>query len=141
MNRTFHANITWYQYVYLVLIGLLAFWMLWIKAILLAVLCMLLLVFLIERFIHTTYTITTDNLLKIYLGRFAKIRPIRIEDIITIERRQSPLGKLTNTSFVLIQYGINKYVSVLPVKEAEFIELLEKNRYLLRTQKHTDTES
>lgn len=134
MNRTFHTRIIWYQYAYLILIGLLAFWMLWIKAIIPAALLMLLIVFLIERFIHTTYTITTNNDLVLYMGRFGKTRTIKLEKIISAEKRQSHLGRFTNTSFVLIQYGANKYVSVLPVKEREFIDLLEKRINQLNNQ-------
>jgi Predicted membrane protein len=128
MNRTFHTRISWYQYAYLILIGLLAFWMLWIKAIIPAVLCMILVVFLIERFIHTTYTIT-DNRLIIYLGRFAKTKAICLKDIHSVERRQSHFGRLTNTSFILIQYKLNKYTSVMPMNERDFIDLLDKRRY------------
>lgn len=126
MNRIYHTRIIWYQYAYLILIGLLAFWLLWTKAIIPAALCMLLLVFLIERFIHTTYTITPKGTLDIYTGRFFKLKTIRIEDIRSVEIRQSQLGKLTGVNFVLIQYGHNKYVSVLPIKKREFVALLEK---------------
>lgn len=87
---------------------------------------MLLVVFLIERFIHTTYTITKEHTLEIYTGRFAKLRVVNIKDIRTVKVRQSQLGRLTGVSFVLIQYGGDKYVSVLPIKEREFVELLEK---------------
>lgn len=125
MNRTFHTHILWYQYAYLILIGLLTLFFLWEKAIIPATLCMLLLVFLIERFIHTTYTITRENTLEIYLGRFGKRKTISIRDILTMERRQSTMGRFTGVSFVLIRYGMSKYVSVFPIKEREFMELIE----------------
>ncbi len=54
MNRIFHARITWYQYLYLILLGGLSFFLLWEKLIIPAAICMVLLVVLIERFIHTT---------------------------------------------------------------------------------------
>ena len=35
-------------------------------------------------------------------------------------------GRFSVTEYVLIEYGKDKYVSVMPVKEREFIEWLEK---------------
>lgn len=125
MNRIFHARITWYQYLFLILTGSLAFWLLWDKAILMALLCMLLLIILIERFIHTTYTVTPQEELVISHGRFSRNRRIHLADIQSVEKQYvMKAGSFYLTSFVLIAYKENKYVSVLPVKEKEFIELL-----------------
>ncbi|MDL2213374.1 PH domain-containing protein [Bacteroides sp. OttesenSCG-928-E20] len=130
MKRIFHSRIIWYQYVYLILLGLLAFWLLWTKTIVPAALCLLFVVFLIERFIHTTYTITPADELIIYPGRFGKSRTIKLKDIRTVEKRQSPLGKLTHTGYILIGYGNNRYISLLPIKEREFIDLLEQRLHI-----------
>ena len=35
-------------------------------------------------------------------------------------------GRFSVTEYVLIEYGKGKFVSVMPVKEREFVELLEK---------------
>ena len=35
-------------------------------------------------------------------------------------------GRFSVTEYVLIEYGKGKLVSVMPVKEREFVELLEK---------------
>ncbi len=128
MKRIFHARITWYQYLYMVFLGLLSFWLLWQRVIIPATLCMLLIVFLIERLIHTTYAITADDKLEIYHGRFSKTRIIKLDDIISIQQRQSPLGRLTKTGYLLLEYGNGKYVSLLPIKEQEFIELLTRRK-------------
>ena len=71
MNRIFHARIVPGQYLFLLLVAVLAFWSLWEKNILLAAVCMLGLVFLIERLIHTTYILTTEGTLRIDRGRFS----------------------------------------------------------------------
>jgi len=135
MNRIFHARITWYQYFYLILLGVLAFYLLWIKTIILAALCMLLLVFFIERFIHTTYTITTNDKLIISTGRFTKTKTIDITDIVSVEKKHSAkMGRFSVTSYLLIRYSTNKYVAVLPIREKEFINLLSDRVQLFRTR-------
>ena len=61
MNRTFHARIMWYHYFILAIFTFNAVGALWTKAILLAVLFMLMLIFTIEWIIHTSYTVTPDG--------------------------------------------------------------------------------
>lgn len=127
MNRVFHARITWYHYLFLILVGALAFYLLWIKAIIVAAICMVFLVFLIERSIHTTYTVTADNKLIISAGRFSKTKTIPINTILSVERGKSAsFGGSSLTNFLLVQYGDGKYVSILPIKEREFMELINK---------------
>jgi len=129
MNRTFHVRITWYQYLYLILLGGLSFFLLWDKSIILAAICMVLLVFLIERFIHTTYTITNDGQLIISSGRFRKSKNIWLKDITSVLQRKSVniLG-FSMLRYVMIGYGADRYVSLLPLKETEFVHLLEARR-------------
>ncbi|KAA5376951.1 ABC transporter, partial [Phocaeicola dorei] len=57
MNRIFHARIAMGQYLFLILIGILAVYMLWYKSPFLAAIFMLWLVVIIEKLIHTTYTV------------------------------------------------------------------------------------
>ena len=40
-------------------------------------------------------------------------------------------GNFAVTNYLLIEYGNGKYASVLPVKEKEFIELIEKTSILI----------
>lgn len=129
MNRTFHVRITWYQYLYLILLGGLSFFLLWDKSIILAAICMVMLVFLIERFIHTTYTITADGRLILSTGRFSKSKIIWLKDIVSIECRNSvKIGGFSVLRYVMIGYGTGRYVSVLPLKEQEFVDLLEARK-------------
>ena len=72
MNRIFHARIAAGQYLFVALAGVIAVYGLWEKQILIAVLFMLLLVVSIEKLIHTTYTVTADNKLLLFFGRFSR---------------------------------------------------------------------
>ena len=124
MNRIFHARIVWYQYFLLVVLGVNAFGFLWCKNIILATLMMLFLIVVIEQIIHTVYTVTADGLLLLNYGRFIRKKTIPIAEITSIR-------KVHSMKFGLIEYGKGKYASVLPVKEKEFIELIEKTRNLI----------
>lgn len=129
MNSIFHVRIAWYQHLYLILLGGLSFFLLWDKSIILAAICMIMLVLLIERFIHTTYTITKDGKLIISSGRFSKPKTIWLKDILSVERRNSvKIVGFSVLRYVMIGYGAGRYLSVLPLKEQEFIDLLERKR-------------
>ena len=122
MNRTFHARITWNQVVVMAVAAALAIWAFWIKQALLAVVFLLMLIVLIERIIHTTYTVTADGRLVLYYGRFTKGREIKLTDISRAERFK---GWLTHG--VDIFYGTNSHVAVQPVNEIEFLNSIQKS--------------
>ncbi len=87
MNRIFHARIAMGQYLFLILIGILAVYMLWYKSPFLAAIFMLWLVVIIEKLIHTTYTVTPDG--KLVEGKCAVLLPVKEEEFIRLleERR------------------------------------------------------
>ncbi|WP_290396584.1 ABC transporter, partial [uncultured Bacteroides sp.] len=89
MNRIFHARIAMGQYLFLILIGILTVYMLWSKLSLPAALFMLWLVVIIEKLIHTTYTVTPDGKLMLSFGRFSRSKEILIKDIASVERASS----------------------------------------------------
>lgn len=127
MNRTFHARIAWYQYFLLIVLGANAFGFLWCKYILLAAFMMLILIVVIEQVIHTTYTVTSEGELILSYGRFTRKKIFPVKDITSIQEHHSmKFGNFSVTEYVLIEYGKGKYVSVMPVKKREFIELIEK---------------
>lgn len=129
MDRIFHAKIKWYQYLYLVLLGGITFYLMWVMLIIPALIFALLLVFMIERFIHTTYTVTKDNHLVISHGRFSKNRSVSLSDIITIEKRNSvKVSNLYFTEYLLIGLVGNRYLAVWPMKEREFLRMVEARR-------------
>ena len=127
MNRIFHARIAWYQYFLLVVLTVNVVGALWCKYILPAVLLILMLIVVIEQIIHTVYTVTPDGILEISTGRFILKKVIPISEITAIRKCHSmKFGRFSVTEYVLIEYGKGKFVSVMPVKEREFVELLEK---------------
>lgn len=129
MNRIFHARIAWYQYFLLIMLAINAFATLWGKHIILAVLIMFLLIVVIEQVIHTTYTITPEGELIIYSGRFIRKKTIPLKEITGVRKVHSmKFGSFSVTNYILIEYGNGKFVSTLPVKEQEFMELLEKKK-------------
>lgn len=129
MNRIFHARIAWYQYFLVIVLGVNAFSFMWCQNILLATVMMLLLIVVIEQVIHTTYTITADGKLILHYGRFIRRKTILISEITSVEKIHSmKISRFSMTEYVLIEYGERKYASALPVKEREFMELLEKRR-------------
>ena len=127
MNRIFHARIAWYQYFLLVVLTVNVAGALWCKYILPAVLLILMLIIVIEQIIHTVYTITPDGILEISTGRFIRKKVIPVSGITAIKKCHSmEFGRFSVTEYVLIEYGKGKFVSVMPVKEREFVGLLEK---------------
>ena len=127
MNRIFHARIAWYQYFLLVVLTVNVVGALWCKYILPAVLLILMLIVVIEQIIHTVYTVTPDGILELSTGRFIRKKVIPISEITAIRKCHSmKFGRFSVTEYVLIEYGKGKFVSVMPVKEREFVELLEK---------------
>ena len=127
MNRIFHARLAWYQYFLLVVLTVNVVGALWCKYILPAVLLILMLIVVIEQIIHTVYTVTPDGILEISTGRFIRKKVIPISEITAIRKCHSmKFGRFSVTEYVLIEYGKGKFVSVMPVKEREFVELLEK---------------
>ncbi|MDD3036482.1 PH domain-containing protein [Bacteroides sp.] len=129
MNRIFHARIAWYQYFLLAVLTVNAVGALWCKYILPAVLFMLMLIIVIEQIIHTLYTVTSDGTLEISRGRFIRKKVIPIAEITIIKKCHSmKVGCFSVTNYILIEYGKEKFASVMPIKECEFIQLIEKRR-------------
>lgn len=125
MNNTFHVYIRWYQYLFMILLGGLSFYLLWYKHAPPAVLFMTLLVIVIERFIHTTYLVTVDGKLIINCGRFGGSKTVWLKDIVSVEQRRSvKIFGFSLLRYVIIQLNTGRYLSLVPVKEEEFVQLL-----------------
>lgn len=130
MNRIFHARIAIGQYLFLLLVTGVAIWALWDKHIVLAVLMVILLVLGIEKLIHTTYTLTSDGHLVLYYGRFMKGKSISLREVTAVERvYQIRLFGVGLMRCVLVHHG-NNTEALMPVKEEEFIDVINKKRKL-----------
>ena len=129
MDRIFHARILPGQYLSLLLLACLAFWFLWDKAVILAAACMLGLVFLIERLIHTSYTLTAEGTLRISHGRFSRVRQRPLADVVSVRRASSvQVAGRALLRYVLVEYSDGKCDALAPVKEDDFIRLLLKRK-------------
>jgi uncharacterized membrane protein YdbT with pleckstrin-like domain len=132
MDRIFHAKVNLYKLLFIALLTLLAVWALWEKQPLWGALLLVWLVAVIEQVIHTTYTLTTDGRLVISRGRFSKEKQLPLSRLRRVEKiRPLRLGSHALLTYLLLVYtdesGTHeKSLSVQPVKEDEFLELLEK---------------
>lgn len=129
MNKIFHARISWYHYVSLILATGTTIWGFWDKNIFMGILFMFYLIIIIEKIIHTSYTVTIDGELIVYNGRFSKKVKVKIGDINSIERCHTMnFRNFHFAEFVLIRYKDEKYISLEPIKEQEFVNLINKIR-------------
>lgn len=129
MNRTFHARIAPGQYLCLLLVAFVAIYGFWQRQPFIGIVPLLLLVLMVERLIHTTYTVTSQGTLQIYYGRFARMRTIHLEQV-TSMRRVSVLrvGRFSLMHYVLLSYGAGQSVALMPVKEQEFMDFLARKQ-------------
>ena len=86
---------------------------------------------MIDRMIHTTYTISDTHLI-IHTGKFSKDQLIPLENLIRLEKISGIrlFGKSFN-SFLLLTYqeeGIEKSQAVIPQNEDDFVKCLQKHK-------------
>ena len=133
MNRIFHARVPWHTFFLLLLLVIVTLWFYWERSGILAALSLLFMVVLVERSIHTTYTVTTDGMLLISRGRFSKPFSVPLLDIHRIEQvRKVRLGSYCLNSYLLLYYGSStgeeKVVSLIPSNEEELVTYIQKLR-------------
>lgn len=129
MNRVFQAKINIGNYILLILLLLVAIHSMWCVNGILLCLSLLLLVVIIERMIHTTYTITTGGMLIINNGRFSKRKEISLSDINSIERiRGMRIGGKTISTSLLITCKNGKIFQISPRNEEDFVKCVQKRR-------------
>lgn len=129
MNRVFQAKINIGNYILLILLLLVAIHSMWCVNGILLCLSLLLLVVIIERMIHTTYTITTDGMLIINNGRFSRRKEVPLSDINSIERiRGMRIGGKTISTSLLITCKNGKIFQVSPRNEDDFVKCVQKRR-------------
>ena len=100
MNRIFHARIAAGQYLFLLITTAITIHEMWMKHAIMTILFMLLLIIAIERLIHTTYTLTTDDKLILFYVKYgtkekcAVLLPVK-EDLFikTLTNRLSEVKK------------------------------------------------
>ena len=128
MSRTFQHRVTPSALVSILLLAFLTLYFFWHRGGFHVIIALILLVtttLVIERVIHTTYTMTDDGFLEIYQGRFSDVRRVPLTDIISVEVKKPLLGI---SNYVLIMYGANHFVSVQPDNEEAFIHEIKKRQ-------------
>ena len=126
MNRIFHARIALAHSLALLMLTVLALFGLWEKQALCFVPALMLLVVLIERLIHTTYTLTTDGRLIIDRGRFSHTRTMDLRDIRSVQRCSSlRIGRCCLMTYVLLQLADGRHEALTPANEESFTRVLE----------------
>lgn len=136
MTRTFQAKIPFGNYVLLAALLSVAIYLIWETASLskqgsgiLIAFDLLAMVLIVERMIHTTYTVTSNNTLVIHTGRLSKDKVIALSDIDRIDRINSwrIAGKPLQTSLVIVTRN-GKETFIKPKNEEDFIKCIAKRR-------------
>lgn len=128
MNRLFHAKIEMGSFVLLAAVLGVTVYIMWVSRNGIAIcLMLLLLTVMIERIIHTHYTVTADGKLVIHTGRFSKDKVIELSSIKTIERVSSlNLFGHSFRSNVVIECMDGRIFSVIPKEEEKFVKYVER---------------
>jgi len=127
MNRTFQGRISpGMLFIFLLFLSI-TFYFGWNKNIL-AIPLLILVIFLIERILHTTFTITSSGLLIIHKGRFSKDKNIDINDIARIEKGTSLYSKLGVNTYLNVVLKNGKEISIWPADEVSFLDWIKKKR-------------
>ena len=128
MNRTFQGRITPGMVLIFILLLSITFYFGWYKNIL-AIPLIIIVIFMIERMLHTTFTVTSSRLFIIHKGRFSKDIDISISDIAKIEKGTSLYSKLGVYAYLNIILKNGKEISVWPADEKSFLEWIQKVNY------------
>ena len=129
MDRIFHARVHFLMYVFLGVLTAGVCLSFVYRMGLCAALTLLLLVVVVERIIHTAYTITADGRLVVSRGRFSRPRVIALRDVVRVERcRRMRVGGHSLFAYLLVTYGAEKTVAVMPIREDDFVETLTRRR-------------
>ena len=121
MNRIFHIKTNFYVYIYIIVLAILVFAMLWHKKPLIALALAVMLIMIIDKTIKGTYTITADGNLIVYQGTFRSKIILPLQSITKIERIRK-----YGISVVVLHYDYCKHIGLTPLKEDEFIRMIEK---------------
>ncbi len=128
MNRVFHQRFTLVAKCNIALFSLLAAYLFWNKIALPGTMVLIIVVGIIERTLHSSYTFTSTDqgeMLIIDRGRFSKKRIIRVSDIIQYTEMTTVFGLC---SYLLLEYGAQHIISIQPENNDHFMEELKKRQ-------------
>lgn len=128
MNRLFNAKIELGSWVLLAAVLGVTIYIMWATRNGIAICVMLLLLtVMIERIIHTNYTVTPDGRLIIHTGRFAKDKVVPLATVKSVERVAAM--RLFGHSFrscVVIECMDGRIFSVIPKEEEKFVKYVKR---------------
>lgn len=133
-DRTFHKRITLVAKCGITFFVILAGYFFWVKIAILAIFVAIVIVGMIERILHTTYTfrrlkpIDRDDEMEYLIineGRFSSNKNVPVCDIVKVERAKTLLGL---DHCLVIEYGHHNMVVVQPDNEDVFKKEIEKRQ-------------
>ncbi len=126
MKRTFPSRIGIGDIVFVVCLIALTIYMMWSGGGLAIALSLLLVVLVVERTIHTEYSIDSHQLV-VHYGRFGRDRTVNLDSICRVERiRRLRLGHRTLMTFLVVVCNDGTELSIRPRDEEDFVETLTK---------------
>ena len=128
MIRTFHSKLNRKTLVFCLLPAtVLAVYFFWVKLPLPALCCMVFLVFVVERLIHTFYVFADDGCLYIHQGRFSKVHKLALADIREAAVvSPSSLAFLKSRDTVMLELRDGSLHFITPSPAEEFCRYLKK---------------
>ena len=125
-TRTYRARLQITNWILIILLSALTVYLIWEGNGLLIAASLLFLLIVIERSIHTEYKLSKDEL-TISNGKLSRTVVIPVNQIKRIERiRRVRIGHKALITYLVIVYGDEKTVSVIPQHEDDFINQLMK---------------
>lgn len=129
-TRTYRARLQTGNWILIILMSALTIYLIWEGNGLLIAVSLVFLLIIIERSVHTEYKLSQTELI-IDNGKLSKTIIIPICDIKRIERiRKLRIGHKAIINYLIIVYGDEKTVSVIPQHEEDFINQILKIRQL-----------
>lgn len=128
MNRLFNAKIEPGSFLLLALVLAATVFLMWTSRNGIVIMVMLLLMLvMIERIIHTNYTVTSDGKLIIHTGRFSKDKRVDLSQVRSAERMAGIrlFGKALRT-FVVIECYDGRVFSLIPKEEEKFLKCVRQ---------------
>ena len=124
MNRLFNAKVEPGSWVLLLAVLVVTAFLMWTSrnGVVICIM-LLLLVVLVERIIHTNYTVTSEGKLIVHSGRFSKDKTIDLAQVRSVKRMAAMriFGREFR-SFVVIECTDGRVLSLIPREEEKFMK-------------------
>lgn len=129
-TRTYRARVQVGNWVLIAILSALTIYLIWDGNGLLIAGSLLLLLLIIERTIHTEYQLSEESL-TVNNGKLSKRLVVPMDSIKRIERiRRIRIGKNALITYLLIVYGEDRTVAVMPKEEEAFIkQIMDIKKY------------